>query len=128
MRGWRMPRRRQGDAHVSRRGGRLGQGPLLAAPRAGLSEKELAKALKPLNAKSKGRFTQNNIHVIELPPGIDDSQGHAPMKKNPSVQVRRARHGAPPGGHRQRSQLFEQLGLAEDPGSCTHGTAPAARA
>lgn len=62
------------------------KGRLLAAPRAGLSEKELAKALKPLNAKSKGRFTQNNIHVIELPPGIDEVKAMNQLKKNPNFK------------------------------------------
>jgi thermitase len=58
------------------------KGRLLAAPRAGLSEKELAKALKQVNGKSKGRFTQNNIHVIELPPGIDEAKAAEIMRKN----------------------------------------------
>jgi thermitase len=59
-----------------------GKGRLLAAPRAGLSEKELAKAMKQVNAKSKGRFTQNNIHVLELPPGLDEVKAMNIMKKN----------------------------------------------
>ena len=59
------------------------KGRLLAAPRAGVSEKELAKALKQTNAKSKGRFPQTNIHVIELPPGIDEVKAMRLMQKNP---------------------------------------------
>jgi subtilisin family serine protease len=60
------------------------KGRLLAAPRAGVSEKELAKALKSVNAKSKGRFSQGNIHVIELPPGIDEIKAMHLMQKNPA--------------------------------------------
>jgi len=48
------------------------KGRLLVAPRAGLSDQELEKALKSQNARSKGRFKHANIHVIELPAGADE--------------------------------------------------------
>jgi thermitase len=52
------------------------------APRAGLSDKEFDKALKAQSAKSKGRFKQANIHVIELPPGADEVAVMQKMKKD----------------------------------------------
>lgn len=57
------------------------KGRLLAAPRAGLSDKEFDKALKPANAKSKGKLRRGNIHVIELPPGMDEVAAMQVLKK-----------------------------------------------
>ena len=58
------------------------KGRLLVAPRAGLSDKELEKALKSQNAKSRGRFKSANIHVIELPPGADEVAAMQALKKD----------------------------------------------
>ena len=58
------------------------KGRVLAAPRAGLSDKELDKALKPLNAKSKGKLRRGNVHVIELPPGLDENTALRALKKD----------------------------------------------
>jgi thermitase len=58
------------------------KGRLLVAPRAGLSDKEFERALKPQNAKSKGRFKQANIHVIELPAGTDEVAAMQALKKD----------------------------------------------
>jgi subtilisin family serine protease len=58
------------------------KGRLLVAPRAGLSDKELEKALKSQNAKSNGRFKSANIHVIELPPGADEVAAMQALKKD----------------------------------------------
>lgn len=58
------------------------KGRLLVAPRAGLSEAEFAKALKPAQAKSKGRFARTHTHVIELPPGMDEVQALQLLKKD----------------------------------------------
>lgn len=58
------------------------KGRLLVAPRAGLSDQELEKALKSQNAKSKGRFKSANIHVIELPPGVDEVAAMQTLKKD----------------------------------------------
>lgn len=58
------------------------KGRVLAAPRAGLSDKELDKALKPLNAKSKGKLRRGNVHVIELPPGLDENTALQALKKD----------------------------------------------
>jgi subtilisin family serine protease len=65
-------------------GGPVGwaRGRLLVAPRAGLSESEFAKALKPLNAKSRGRFARTHTHVLELPPGMDEVQAMQLLKKD----------------------------------------------
>lgn len=57
------------------------KGRLLVAPRAGLSDKEFDKALKPANAKSKGKLRRGNIHVIELPPGMDEVAAMQALKK-----------------------------------------------
>lgn len=58
------------------------KGRLLVAPRAGLSDAELDKALKSQNAKSKGRFKRANIHVIELPPDADEVAVMNVLKKD----------------------------------------------
>jgi subtilisin family serine protease len=58
------------------------KGRLLVAPRAGLSDKELEKALKSQGAKSKGRFKQANIHIIELPPGADEVAAMRALRKD----------------------------------------------
>jgi len=58
------------------------KGRLLVAPRAGLSDKEFEKALKSQNAKSKGKFKNANIHVIELPEGADEVAAMKVLKKD----------------------------------------------
>jgi thermitase len=58
------------------------KGRVLVAPRAGLSEKEFAKVLKSQNAKSKGRFTRTNTHVLELPAGADEVKAVQALKKD----------------------------------------------
>ena len=58
------------------------KGRVLVAPRAGLSEKEFAKVLKSQNAKSKGRFTRTNTHVLELPAGADALKAVQALKKD----------------------------------------------
>ena len=58
------------------------KGRLLVAPRAGLSDKELEKALKPQNARSTGRFKHANIHVITLPAGADEVAAMQALKKD----------------------------------------------
>jgi subtilisin family serine protease len=58
------------------------KGRLLVAPRAGLSDAELDKALKTQNARSKGRFKQANIHVIELPDGADEVAAMRALQKD----------------------------------------------
>jgi thermitase len=58
------------------------KGRLLAAPRPGLSDKEFDKVLKSQNAKSQGRIMQSNVHVIELPPGIDEMKAMQTLKKD----------------------------------------------
>lgn len=65
-------------------GGAVGwvKGRLLVAPRAGLPELEFERALKPVNARSKGRFKQTHTHVIELPPGMDEVKAMQILKKD----------------------------------------------
>ena len=58
------------------------KGRLLVAPRAGLTDMEFDKVLKSQNAKSKGRFKQNNTHVIELPAGVDEVTAMQALKKD----------------------------------------------
>ena len=58
------------------------KGRLLVAPRAGISDKELEKALKSQNAKSLGRFKQVNVHVIELPSGTNEVAAMTALKKD----------------------------------------------
>lgn len=65
-------------------GGTLGyaRGRLLVAPRAGLSDAEFGKALKALNAKSRGRFARTGTHVVDLPAGIDELQALQQFRKD----------------------------------------------
>ncbi|MFP5410198.1 MAG: S8 family serine peptidase [Gammaproteobacteria bacterium] len=65
-------------------GGPVGwaRGRLLVAPRAGLSEAEFAKALRPASARSKGRFARTHTHVIELPAGMDEVQSMQVLKRD----------------------------------------------
>jgi len=58
------------------------KGRLLVAPRAGLSDTELEKALGPQNARSMGRFKHANIHIIELPAGADEVAAMQALKKD----------------------------------------------
>jgi hypothetical protein len=78
--------------------------------------RNFAKAMKQVNAKSKGRFTQNNIHVIELPPGLDEVKA-SNHEEEQGVEVRRTRHGGDAGGHVSDPVYSKQLGSAQDPGS-----------
>ena len=43
------------------------QGHILVQPRAGLSEKEFDKILKPQNAKRSGKLSNINVHIISVP-------------------------------------------------------------
>ena len=47
-------------------------GRLLIAPRAGLSDADLDKALKPHGGKSKGKIAGTDVHVVELPPHVSE--------------------------------------------------------
>jgi len=58
------------------------KGRLLVTPRAGLSMKEIEKALKPHGAKSKRHLKQLNVHVCELPAGIDEVKAMRTLKKD----------------------------------------------
>jgi len=65
-------------------GGAVGwaKGRLLVAPRAGLSDRELERVLKSQNARSKGRFKQTNVHVVELPAGADEVAAMRALNKD----------------------------------------------
>lgn len=58
------------------------KGRLLVAPRAGLSDREFDKVLKSQNARSRGRFSQGDTHIIELPDGADEVRAMAALKKD----------------------------------------------
>jgi len=62
------------------------KGRLLVAPRAGLSAAEFGKALKPLNAHSKGYIRQLNTHIVELPAGADEVAAMKVLRKNRNLK------------------------------------------
>ncbi len=58
------------------------KGRLLVTPRAGLSTKELEKALKQHGAKPKHHLKQLNVHICELPAGVDEVRVKRALKKD----------------------------------------------
>ncbi|MGA9165408.1 MAG: S8 family serine peptidase [Thiobacillus sp.] len=52
------------------------------APRAGLSDAEFDKVLKPLNAHSLGHVKKLNMHVVSLPSGVDEVAAMKTLKAN----------------------------------------------
>lgn len=58
------------------------KGRVLVAPRAGLSEIELDKALKQHNGKSRAYIKALNTHVVELPAGVDEAATAQAMRKD----------------------------------------------
>lgn len=58
------------------------KGRLLVAPRAGLSDAEFGKILKSRNARSRGRFSQGNVHIVELPDGADEAAAMETLRKD----------------------------------------------
>ena len=58
------------------------KGRLLVTPRAGLSAQELEKALKQHGAKSKHHLKQINVHIFELPAGVDEVKVKRALKKD----------------------------------------------
>jgi thermitase len=47
-------------------------GRVLVAPRAGLSDADLEKTLKPHGGKSKGRIKGTDVHIVELPAHVSE--------------------------------------------------------
>ena len=62
------------------------KGRLLVSPRPGLSAAEFDKALKPLNAHSKGYLKQLNTHIVELPAGTDEVAAMKALSKNRNLK------------------------------------------
>jgi thermitase len=70
---------------------RLCQGPRARGPSCRPVRQGVRKALKSQNAKSKGRFKQANIHVVELPAGADEVVAMQSTEEGQAVQVCRTR-------------------------------------
>jgi subtilisin family serine protease len=58
------------------------KGRLLITPRAGLSAQELEKTLKPHRLKPKHHLKQLNVHICELPEGVDEVKVKRALKKD----------------------------------------------
>lgn len=58
------------------------KGRLLVAPRAGLSAAAFDKAMKPHKGRSAGYIRPLNLHVVELPDGVDEVAAMRALRKN----------------------------------------------
>ncbi len=61
-------------------------GRLLVEPRAGLSEAEFEKILKPHGGRKAGRISGTNVHIIELPPNASEKAVAALLARNPHLK------------------------------------------
>jgi subtilisin family serine protease len=61
------------------------EGRILLQTRAGLSDAELDKVLKPQNAQAIGRIQQINLHIIQVPPQAEAAVARA-LANNPHVK------------------------------------------
>ena len=62
------------------------KGQLLVMPRAGLPPKALENLLAPHGAKSKQILEQINVHIIELPAGVDEVKVMHALEKSPKLK------------------------------------------
>ena len=62
------------------------KGRVLVQTRAGLSDKEMDKLLKPHGGKRKGHLKEINVHVIELPENANEIAVMNALAKNPHVK------------------------------------------
>lgn len=58
------------------------KGRLLVAPRAGLPAGQFEKSLKAVNGRAKGHLKALNVHVVELPAGVDEAAAMRELRKN----------------------------------------------
>lgn len=61
-------------------------GRLLVQPRPGLSDEEFAKILKTHGAKSVGRITGIDVHIVQLPANASEKAVAALLAKNPHIK------------------------------------------
>jgi subtilisin family serine protease len=66
--------------------GQWARGRLLVQPRAGLSDAEFDKVIKPHGGKSIGRIGGINVHVVELPQNASEKAIAALLKSNKHVK------------------------------------------
>lgn len=78
-------------------------GRLLVQPRAGLSDTELDKILKPHGGKSIGRINGINVHVVQLPANASEKAVEALLKNNKHLKFA------------ERDMLVAGAGVANDP-------------
>ncbi len=60
------------------------EGQILVQPRSGLSDEKFATILKRHGGRSKAKFKQINVHVVNVPPQAEDAVARA-LAKNPNV-------------------------------------------
>lgn len=58
------------------------RGRLLVAPRAGLPAAQFEEAIRPVRGRSKGYLRPLNMHVVELPAGVDEQTAMRELRKN----------------------------------------------
>jgi hypothetical protein len=63
---------------------------ILVAPKAGLSEKELDKAISVHRGRRQEHWRELNVHFVRLPAGVDAMQVAAAMARNPNVKFAQA--------------------------------------
>lgn len=62
------------------------KGRLLVTPRAGLSNEELEKTVKPYGVRPKHHIEELNLHICELPDGADEREIKQILKKDPRLK------------------------------------------
>ena len=75
---------------------RFAKGRLLVQPRAGLSDHQFDLILKPHLGRRIGRNAQLNLHVIELPAGVDEAALARILRKNPHIKFAELDRERPP--------------------------------
>jgi len=61
------------------------EGRVLVQTKAGLSDEELDKVLKPHKGKAIGRINQINLHIVQVPPQAEEAVARA-LVNNPHIQ------------------------------------------
>jgi len=72
------------------------KGRVLVQPRAGLSDKELDKLLKPYGGQRKGHLKQINVHIIELAANANEIAVMQALSKNPHLKFAELDEAVPP--------------------------------
>jgi subtilisin family serine protease len=65
---------------------RYASGVVLVSPKAGLSDKDLDKLLQGQRGQRRQHWRELNVHVVEVPAGVDALQVAATLARNPHVK------------------------------------------